>query len=80
MSGSNLLAYNINLVRHSEATYTIIAFCAFTLFLSIINLVLHSTFSRLRTKSGATIFYIIISELAFILCIMFSAIFFDDFK
>ncbi len=77
---SGLLAYNVNLVRHSAATYVIIGFCGVTILLSLVNLILHSCFNSLRSKSGGTIFYILISELLFILCIMLSAIFFHDFK
>lgn len=77
---SYTLPYNVNLVRPDLAGKLIIIFCIITLVFSVFNLVIHCSFRELRINSGSTILYILISELIFIICFMFSAIFFQDFK
>ena len=54
-------SYNPNLVRPNIETNLIIIFCALTIAVGIINLILHSCFKRLRLNTGGSILSIIIS-------------------
>ena len=80
MEADGLLRYNVNLVRPPLATNLIIFFCSVSIFFAAVNFLLHLCFKSLRARTGSTIFYIIISELLFIICFMLSAIMFEDFK
>ena len=72
--------FNDNLVRPRLVSYLVTGFSALVVILGLINLLLHASFRSLRRKTGSTIFSLIISEMLCTICILISAVSFQDFK